>query len=90
MQGFLLLINYHILFFIKFIQNYWNVTSWLSKDTNKYIFFKTRMIYQGCKDFLISGNYANLPKENWLDFYVLARSSVNFGPILDFKVSTDS
>ena len=26
----------------------------------------------------------------WVDFYVLARSSVNFGPIWVLKVSTDS
>ena len=37
-----------------------------------------------------SKNNFNLSKEDWLDFYVLVRSSVNFGPILDFKVSTDS
>ena len=31
-----------------------------------------------------------MPKANWLDFYILVRSAANFGPILDFKVSTDS
>ena len=31
-----------------------------------------------------------LPKTDWLDFYVLVCNSANFGPIFDFKVSTDS
>ena len=33
---------------------------------------------------------AFLPKLICLDFYILVRSSANFGPILDLKVSVDS
>ena len=47
-------------------------------------------IYKGCKDFRVNENYPNLPKGNLLEFYVLVHSSVNYGPNLDFKVSTGS
>ena len=44
----------------------------------------------GVQRFLIVENDQILPKLNWVDFDVLARSSVNLCPIGVLKVSTDS